>query len=120
MVCVDEAWYPCEASEATILSAFALLAKEHTLTASGIPIASIPSDAEDTEGICAVVWHLLVSHPMLQRAGTIGYSRGVVTIEDRGALEGSACECYQVVKHEFQRLSLLSSDFEQAVAVSPL
>ncbi|HEX2785680.1 MAG TPA: sugar isomerase, partial [Ilumatobacteraceae bacterium] len=23
-----------------------------------------------TEGLCAVIWHLLVSHPMLQRAGT--------------------------------------------------
>jgi D-sedoheptulose 7-phosphate isomerase len=23
-----------------------------------------------TEGLCAVVWHLLVSHPLLQRAGT--------------------------------------------------
>ncbi len=44
---------------------------------------------------------------LLQRAGTIGYSRGVVTIEDRAALEGSACECYQVVRQEFQRLSLL-------------
>ena len=22
-----------------------------------------------TEGICAVVWHLLVSHPLLQRSG---------------------------------------------------
>lgn len=55
---------------------------------------------------------------LLQRAGTIGYSRGVVTIEDRAALEGSACECYQAVKQEFQRLSLLPADSERAATVS--
>jgi CRP-like cAMP-binding protein len=35
---------------------------------------------------------------MLQRAGTIGYTRGQVTVIDRKALERSACECYSVIR----------------------
>jgi len=44
---------------------------------------------------------------LLQRAGMIKYSRGKVTITDRKALEGTACECYRVVRDEFHRLKLL-------------
>ena len=44
---------------------------------------------------------------LLHRAGMIDYARGVVTIKDRAALEGIACECYVAVRDEFQRLSLL-------------
>ena len=44
---------------------------------------------------------------LLHRAGMIDYSRGVVTIQDRTALENSACECYRVVRQEFERLALL-------------
>lgn len=44
---------------------------------------------------------------LLHRAGLIDYSRGLVTIKDRGALEGSTCECYFTVRDEFRRLSLL-------------
>jgi CRP-like cAMP-binding protein len=44
---------------------------------------------------------------ILQKAGMINYARGVVTIEDRPMLEGSACECYAIVRAEFQKLSLL-------------
>lgn len=44
---------------------------------------------------------------LLHRAGMIDYSRGVVTIQNRSALEETACECYGVVRDEFQRLSLL-------------
>ena len=40
----------------------------------------------------------------LQRAGLIRYSRGNVTIVDRGGLEQRACECYGVSKMEFDRL----------------
>jgi CRP-like cAMP-binding protein len=40
----------------------------------------------------------------LQRAGLIRYSRGRIDVLDRPALEKSACECYQVVKTEFERL----------------
>jgi CRP-like cAMP-binding protein len=44
---------------------------------------------------------------LLQRAGMIDYSRGVVTVKDRAQLEHAACECYGIVRNEFQRLSLL-------------
>jgi hypothetical protein len=34
----------------------------------------------------------------------IHYSRGRITVIDRPRLEARACECYQVVKTEFDRL----------------
>jgi CRP-like cAMP-binding protein len=40
----------------------------------------------------------------LQAAGLIHYSRGQITVLDRPRLEAQACECYQVVKKEFDRL----------------
>src|SRR5580765_7831471 len=40
----------------------------------------------------------------LQQAGIIHYSRGRITVIDRPRLEARACECYQVVKTEFDRL----------------
>jgi CRP-like cAMP-binding protein len=40
----------------------------------------------------------------LQSAGLIHYSRGHITVTDRPGLEARACECYQVVKTEFDRL----------------
>ncbi len=40
----------------------------------------------------------------LQAAGLIRYSRGTFTVLDRPRLEQEACECYGVVKREFDRL----------------
>jgi CRP-like cAMP-binding protein len=40
----------------------------------------------------------------LQSAGFIRYSRGHITVLDRRGLEGSVCECYAVVKNEYDRL----------------
>ena len=40
----------------------------------------------------------------LQRDGLIEYSRGHITVLDRTGLEKRVCECYQVVKTEFDRL----------------
>ncbi len=40
----------------------------------------------------------------LQGAGFIHYSRGRITVLDRPGLEGRVCECYAVVKKEFERL----------------
>ena len=40
----------------------------------------------------------------LQRAGLISYSRGRITVLDRKRLAQGACECYAVVKKEFDRL----------------
>jgi CRP-like cAMP-binding protein len=40
----------------------------------------------------------------LQRDGLIEYSRGHIRVLDRPLLEERVCECYQVVKKEFDRL----------------
>jgi len=40
----------------------------------------------------------------LQVAGLIHYTRGHITVLDRPGLEAQACECYRVVKTEFDRL----------------
>jgi CRP-like cAMP-binding protein len=40
----------------------------------------------------------------LQRAGLISYARGRITVLNRPALEQRVCECYAVVKREFDRL----------------
>jgi len=40
----------------------------------------------------------------LQAAGLIRYSRGHITVLNRPKLEARACECYAVVKKEFDRL----------------
>jgi CRP-like cAMP-binding protein len=40
----------------------------------------------------------------LQQAGLIRYARGHIKVLNRSALEKRACECYQVVKREYDRL----------------
>ncbi len=40
----------------------------------------------------------------LQRAGLIDYSHGRVTVKDREGLEEASCECYAIVRSEFDRL----------------
>jgi CRP-like cAMP-binding protein len=40
----------------------------------------------------------------LQKAGLIKYSRGRITVLDRPGLEARSCECYAVVKREYDRL----------------
>ncbi len=40
----------------------------------------------------------------LQRAGLISYRRGHITVLDRPGLESRSCECYAVVKAEYDRL----------------
>ena len=40
----------------------------------------------------------------LQAAGLIHYSRGKITVLDRPRLETQVCECYAVVKREYDRL----------------
>ncbi|HEX8560144.1 MAG TPA: Crp/Fnr family transcriptional regulator [Pyrinomonadaceae bacterium] len=39
----------------------------------------------------------------LQRAGLIRYSRGRIEILDLKAIEANSCECYQIVKDEFEQ-----------------
>jgi hypothetical protein len=45
-----------------------------------------------------------LSAAKLQRAGCIRYARGSILVLDRPGLEQRACECYGVVKLEFDRL----------------
>jgi len=40
----------------------------------------------------------------LQEAGLISYARGHITVLDRAGLEKRTCECYAVVKREYDRL----------------
>jgi CRP-like cAMP-binding protein len=40
----------------------------------------------------------------LQAAGLIRYHRGMITVLDRPGIEARSCECYRVVKAEFDRL----------------
>jgi CRP-like cAMP-binding protein len=40
----------------------------------------------------------------LQKAGIIRYARGHITVLDRPGLEKATCECYAVVKREYDRL----------------
>lgn len=40
----------------------------------------------------------------LQERGVISYVRGTITLLDRPKLEATVCECYQVVKSEYDRL----------------
>ncbi len=49
------------------------------------------------EGVTVAAGHL-------QDAGAISYVRGHIKILDRQKLEASVCECYRVVKGEFDRL----------------
>ncbi len=55
----------------------------------------------------------------LQRAGFISYKhrRGHIMVLDRGGLEDHACECYGVVKREFDRL--LGSDVQPVLGAVP-
>ncbi len=41
---------------------------------------------------------------ILQRAGYIRYHRGRITITDREGLEEASCECYKVIRLEYERL----------------
>ena len=40
----------------------------------------------------------------LQAKRLIDYTPGHITILDRAEMEGAACECYGVIRHEFERL----------------
>jgi CRP-like cAMP-binding protein len=45
-----------------------------------------------------------VAARMLQTAGLLRYSRGRIEILDREGVEKASCECYQIIRREFDRL----------------
>jgi len=40
----------------------------------------------------------------LQRAGLISYRQGLIRVLDRKGLEGASCECYALIRAQFDRL----------------
>jgi CRP-like cAMP-binding protein len=55
----------------------------------------------------------------LQRAGLIRYVRGSMTVLDRPGLERAGCECYEVVRRQFERLLELPIDEPPSSADAP-
>jgi hypothetical protein len=51
----------------------------------------------------------------LQRAGAIRYARGHITVLDREELERHACECYEAVKKEYERMLPTTARWHPAV-----
>ncbi len=47
---------------------------------------------------------ITIAAKQLQDRGVITYVRGTITLLDRPKLEATVCECYQVVKNEYDRL----------------
>jgi DNA-binding MarR family transcriptional regulator len=45
-----------------------------------------------------------VAAARLQKAGLISYRRGTIEVCDRLRLEQTSCECYAVVRSEYERL----------------
>lgn len=43
---------------------------------------------------------------ILHKDGLVDYSRGKVRIQDRKGLEKKACECYRMIRNEFDRLGI--------------
>ena len=41
---------------------------------------------------------------VFRKAGFIAYHRGYIRIAERGGVEAAACECYRVIKGEYERL----------------
>jgi CRP-like cAMP-binding protein len=54
----------------------------------------------------------------LQYEGLISYRRGHITVLDRAGIEKRACECYQAVKTELDRLLPCADDNRAAAAVA--
>jgi hypothetical protein len=55
----------------------------------------------------------------LQVAGLINYSRGLITVSDRAGVEAYCCECYQVVRREYDRLLGCSGHSPRKVPFRP-
>ena len=45
-----------------------------------------------------------IAAAMLQKAGVIQYSRGQIAVIDRTGLEAASCNCYRLIRDEYDRL----------------
>jgi CRP-like cAMP-binding protein len=45
-----------------------------------------------------------VTASILQKAGAIAYNHGRMTVANRSILKGAACECYGIIRQQFERL----------------
>jgi hypothetical protein len=55
----------------------------------------------------------------LQAAGAVNYQMGIIEVKDRTLLENLACECYAIVRNEFDRL-LNDQQFRGEPSPNPL
>jgi CRP-like cAMP-binding protein len=58
-----------------------------------------------------------VAAGILQKAGLIEYTRGMITIIDRKGLENASCPCYRLITNEYDRL--LNHKFEVGEPLTP-
>jgi CRP-like cAMP-binding protein len=56
----------------------------------------------DMLGVCRSTVTLAAG--ALQRAGLIRYRRGAITVLDRLGLEAASCECYRIIREQYERL----------------
>ena len=56
----------------------------------------------DMLGVCRSTVTLAAG--ALQRAGLIRYRRGAITVLDRLGLEDASCECYRIIREQYERL----------------
>ena len=56
----------------------------------------------DMLGVCRSTVTLAAG--ALQRAGLIRYRRGAITVLDRLGLEAASCECYRIIRAQYERL----------------
>jgi CRP-like cAMP-binding protein len=81
------------------LCRFLLLAQDHTKSKEFQFTQEFFSEMLGVSLVC-----VNVTASSLQKAGWIRYSRGHIVILDRQSLEATACECYELLRKEFDRL----------------
>jgi CRP-like cAMP-binding protein len=70
--------------------------------AGGEPLAYTPQFLADIVG--ANRKSLTLCARSMQAAGLITYRRGTIEVKDRAGLESASCECYAIVKKQFEAL----------------
>ena len=75
------------------------------MTADRLSVPTLTNTQEAIAGLLGVRREgITEAAHRLQKADLIEYNRGRITLRDRAGIETRACECYRVVRHEFDRL----------------